>query len=286
MRIMITGAAGMLGRDLVLVLSAPATGHDLCLVDLENCDITRAGAVRRLVEEARPEAIVHAAAWTDVDGCERDPERAMLANGEGTRNVALAAQDAGAHLLYISTDYVFDGEKRQPYDECDPPNPRSSYGRSKLAGERAARQCPGSLVLRTAWMYGEHGRNFVAAVLGQTRRGETLRVVDDQVGCPTWSLELAQVIAALLRTGAEGLVHAAGSGCCSWYEFALAIVQEAGAIAGLPPVPVEPIRTTELNRAAPRPAFSVLGQRRLTELGIPPLPDWRDSLHRYLLRVL
>lgn len=276
----------MLGRDLVSVLSAPlASGcpaHRLYLADLDNCDITQPSALARLFEEARPQLVIHAAAYTDVDGCERDPERAMRVNGDGARNVAQAARVFDARLVYISTDYVFDGEKGSPYEEGDPPNPRSVYGRSKLAGEAAVRENATSAIVRTAWLYGRHGRHFVQAIVDRARRGEPLRVVTDQVGSPTWSLDLARAIAALVERPGAGVFHATGGGQCSWFEFARAIVEEASRIADVPAAPVAPISTRELGRPAPRPAFSVLGNRRLRELGVPPLPDWRDSLRAFL----
>lgn len=275
----------MLGRDLVSVLSATPAA-DLALLDIDNCDITQTGAVLRFFEEARPETVLHAAAYTDVDGCERDPELAMRVNGEGTRNVARAARALGARLIYISTDYVFDGEKSAPYDECDAPNPRSAYGRSKLAGEQAVKEMAGGAIVRTAWLYGQYGRHFVKAILEQARQGKPLRVVSDQLGSPTWSLDLARTLATLAVTPGAGIFHATGSGHCSWFEFARTIVEEAAEIGAISPVPVEPVSARELARPAPRPASSVLGNRRLRELGIAPLPHWRDSLRAFLRVIL
>jgi dTDP-4-dehydrorhamnose reductase len=282
MRITVTGAAGMLGRDLAARLSAPPGKHALHLIDLPQCDITDPAALRDCFAAARPQAVVHLAAYTDVDGCERDPALAMRVNGDGTRNVAQAAAQAGARLLYISTDYVFDGAKREPYIEDDLPNPLGVYGRSKLAGECAVREHPNSLIVRTAWLYGRHGRHFIGAILERARRGEPLRVVNDQAGCPTWTRHLSNALAALVEAEARGMFHVTGSGTCSWYEFARAIVEEA-AVRGLAqPVPVEPITTSQLNRAAPRPAYSVLSNDRLRQLGLPPLPHWRDALRQFL----
>lgn len=290
MRILITGAAGMLGRDLVSVLSAPAAPASaavptLYLADLDNCDITDPDALICFFEEARPDIVVHAAAYTDVDGCERDAERAMRTNSGGTQNVARAATAFDARLIYVSTDYVFDGLKGSPYDECDPPNPQSVYGRSKLAGEQAVRECADHAIVRTAWLYGQHGRNFVTTILQQALKGQPLRVVDDQVGSPTWSHDLACTIAALVPKSATGIFHATGAGHCSWFDLAGAILEEAALLGHSARVPVVPISTVELARAAPRPAFSVLGNRRLREAGVAPLPHWRDSL-RAFLRVL
>lgn len=272
----------MLGRDLTEVLCSPGMGHEVIGLDLPGCDITDRQSVRRFTGDARPDAVIHCAAYTDVDGCERNPDRAMLVNGEGTRHVAEAARIAGARLVAISTDYVFDGAKRAPYLEDDPPNPRSAYGRSKLAAERAALEQPNSLVVRTAWLYGRHGRHFVGAILERARRGEPLRVVADQVGSPTWSRHLARALAALAAGHATGIVHATGSGQCSWHEFASAIVEEAAARGLAEAVPVAPITSAQFDRPAPRPAYSVLSNARLKELGVVPLPHWRDALREFL----
>lgn len=281
MRITVTGAAGMLGRDVVALLAGPPQGHELHPVSRSACDITDPGAVRRCFTASRPQVVIHAAAYTDVDGCEREPALAMRVNGEGTRHVAEAAAAIGARLFYISTDYVFDGSQRQPYTEEDLPHPLSAYGRSKLAGERAVQQHRDSLIARTSWLYGRHGRHFIGAIVERARRGETLRVVDDQVGCPTWTRHLAQALAALLETRATGIVHVAGGGSCSWYQFARAILEEAEASGLAPQAPIEPITSAELGRPAPRPAYTVLSNCRLLQLGVPPLPEWREALRQF-----
>lgn len=282
MRILVTGAAGMLGRDLAAVLSSSPQQHELHPMGRPECDVTDPTTIRSCFAAARPQVVIHAAAYTDVDGCERDPERAMRVNGEGTRHVAEAAAATGARLLYISTDYVFDGAKRQPYAEEDVPNPLNVYGRSKLAGERAVQECAASLIVRTSWLFGRHGRHFIGAILEKARRGGLLRVVRDQVGCPTWTKDLARTLAALLPGSATGIVHAAGSGCCSWYDFALAILEEAESRGLATRAPVEAIGSAELDRPARRPAYSVLSNCRLQQLGVPPLPEWREALRQFL----
>lgn len=281
MRILVTGALGMLGRDLVAVLSSHPE-HTVLPADLPGFDITERQAIRDAVREMRPDAVIHAAAYTDVDGCEKDAALAMKVNGEGTRNVVEAASEAGARLLYVSTDYVFDGNKGAPYEEEDLPNPLSAYGRSKLAGECAVREYSRGTVVRTSWLFGQHGRHFIGAILERARRGDELRVVHDQTGCPTWSRDLARVLAVLIERDVSGVFHAAGSGSCSWYQFALAILEEARKTRPVPPVEVRPITTAELGRPAPRPALSVLSARRLIELGIAPPLHWRESLRRFL----
>ena len=282
MRIAVTGSAGMLGRELAAVVSAAPQGHELVLLTRSGCDITQPEAVRASLGSARPQVVIHAAAYTDVDGCELNPALAMQVNAEGARHVAQAAAECGARLIYISTDYVFDGALRRPYTEADTPNPLSVYGRSKLEGERAVREHPNHLVVRTAWVYGRYGRHFISAILERAQRGQPLRVVQDQVGCPTWTRDLAQALAALLASDATGIVHAAGGGFCSRHEFAVAAVEEAAARGLAPRVPVEPISSAEAPRPAPRPAYSVLSNCRLAQLGIGPLREWRQALEQFL----
>ena len=282
MRVAVTGAAGMLGRELAAVLSAAPQRHELVLLTRSGCDITQPKVVRTSLAAARPQVVIHAAAYTDVDGCELDPGRALQVNTEGTRHVAQAAAECRARLIYISTDYVFDGTQRRPYTEADTPNPLSVYGRSKLEGEHAVREHPDHLVVRTAWVYGRYGRHFISAILQRAQRGQPLRVVQDQVGCPTWTRDLAQALAALLASDATGIVHAAGGGFCSRHEFAVAAVEEAAARGLAPWVPVEPISSAEAPRPAPRPPYSVLNSRRLAQLGIGPLPEWRQALEQFL----
>jgi dTDP-4-dehydrorhamnose reductase len=216
-----------------------------------------------------------------VDGCERDPERAFAVNARGAGHVARAAEQVGAWVFYISTDYVFNGEKRTPYQEDDPTDPISHYGESKLAGERETFGPNGSgaghLVIRTSWLYGIHRPNFVEKVLADAQSQPKIVAVADQISCPTWTLQLAQKIAELAETSASGVLHIVNAGQCSRQEMAQAIVER------LPqPVPVEAIYWKDLNRPARRPAYSVLGCRRLEEFGLAPLPHWREALEEYL----
>ncbi|OFW06748.1 MAG: dTDP-4-dehydrorhamnose reductase [Acidobacteria bacterium RIFCSPLOWO2_12_FULL_59_11] len=277
MRVAITGAGGMLGKDLAPLL---AKSHEVLALHHAACDITEEAAVLRVFREWQPNLAVNCAAFTDVDGCEREPERAFAINAHGAGNVARAAAKAGARLFHISTDYVFDGAKRIPYQEADATNAINIYGQSKLEGEREVLNIESeggkALVIRTSWLYGLQGANFVEKILQAAQTQRELEVVADQVGCPTWTMHLAQKIAKLIETEATGILHAAGSGECTRYEFARAIVEK------LPkPVKVTPIDSTKINRPAKRPPYSVLDCRRLEELGLARMPHWRQALEEY-----
>jgi len=271
MRVLVTGAAGMLGRDLVPHLAAR---HEVTAVDLE-VDVIDPAAVRDCVRACRPEGVVHLAAWTDVDGAEAREDEAAAVNAGGTGNVAAAAAEAGAALVVPSTDYVFDGRKGAPYAEDDAPAPLSAYGRTKLAGERAAlaRHPDGTRIARTAWLYGAGGRNFVDTMRRLGAERDAVEVVDDQVGSPTWTRDLAPAIEALLDLPA-GVYHTAGAGSVSWAGLAAAVFEEAGLACR-----VRPIATARLGRPAPRPALSALA---VTRPGAPRLRDWREALRDYL----
>lgn len=271
MRIFLTGATGQLGIALRDVLR----DHDLVAPTESEVDITNASIIARIAD-ARPEVVIHAAAFTDVDGAESSPDRAYAVNADGTRNVAQGAAKAGARLVAISTDYVYDGTKRTPYVESDPVAPLSVYGASKLAGEHEALSAtPDAVILRTAWLYGE-GKNFVRTMRRLAEERSELRVVSDQVGSPTSAEDLARAIRAVLDTAAAGVYHAVNSGSCSWYEFAVTIVQMAGLERK-----VVPVVTAELARPARRPARAVLDCSRLAALGIRMRP-WQDALADYL----
>ena len=275
MRILITGASGQLGHELQHVLQ----DQQLTLADLPEFDVTKAGVEKR-VTAAQPDVIIHAAAYTDVDGAEREPERAMAVNAAGTERVARGAVVAGARLLYLSTDYVFDGRQGVPYRETDRPNPLSVYGRSKYEGEQQAlAHCPNALVIRTAWLYGTHGKNFVKTIMRQASQQSELRVVSDQRGSPTHAGDLASAIKQVLGTNLKGIVHATGAGDCTWYELAREIVSLTGS-----PARVQPISTAESGRTAQRPLYAVLSNRVLADAGIS-LPHWKDALSRFLSQV-
>ena len=265
----------MLGQSLVEALQ----GHHLVPLSRETLDVSDGSAVRTAIERAAPDVVIHAAAWTNVDGCEGDPDRAFAVNALGTRNVALACQAAGAACCYISTDYVFDGTEAEPYWEWDRPNPQSVYGASKLAGEQEILTLLDRFwIVRTSWLYGPGGRHFVGAILEKARAGDPLKVVNDQIGAPTSTRDLARALATLIKTHAYGTYHLTNSGACSWYDFALKILQ----LAGLGTIPVKAISSAELARPARRPLNSRLRNFCWEALGQPPLRPWEEALRAYL----
>jgi dTDP-4-dehydrorhamnose reductase len=272
MRILITGANGQLGTELRRVL----TTETLIPVDLPEFDLCNADLEDRVIA-AKPEVVIHAAAYTDVDGAELDPDQALAINADGTERVAKGAAQAHARLIYVSTDFVFDGLKGAPYLENDPPNPLNVYGRSKLEGERRAlAYCPNTLVVRTAWLYGAQGKNFVKTIMRLATEQRELRVVADQRGCPTNAEDLARALAKMLTLDMHGIVHATGAGDCTWHELARAIVSAMGR-----QTPVHPITTAEAGRRAVRPAYSVLANCVLKSFGIT-LPHWNETLNRFI----
>ena len=270
--ILVVGANGMLGTDLMQVLSGDVRG-----MDIEDIDITSFESTRRALLTLKPRIVVNVAAYTDVDGCESNRELAMQVNGEGVAHLALAAREIGAKLVHVSTDYVFDGSKTTPWLEDDPTAPISVYGESKLAGELNAQLVPDHLIVRTQWLYGHNGRNFVETMLRLGEEREEIAVVDDQFGSPTWTHDLSLAMKALIDRGCSGIYHAANGGSCSWNIFARTIFEESGL-----DVVVKPMATAELNRPAPRPLFSVLDCAKLmVDTGFRPEP-WRDALKNYL----
>ena len=266
MRLVVTGANGMLGHR--VVDEAAARGHEVSGTDLPDLDLTDAAAVR---EALGGEQVIHCAAYTDVDGAEADEDLALRVNGDAAGHVAQAA----GHVVALSTDYVFDGEASEPYVESSPTGPRSAYGRSKLAGERAVRAAgEHHAIVRTAWLYGEGGPNFVDTMLRLGRERDEVSVVVDQVGSPTWTGHLAPVLVDLAERRAAGIFHAAGAGSCSWHELAV----EAYRVAGLS-TPVRETTSAEFVRPAPRPSYSVLETERDDGVRLPP---WRDGVKGHL----
>ncbi|MBV8463247.1 MAG: dTDP-4-dehydrorhamnose reductase [Acidimicrobiales bacterium] len=294
MRILVTGADGQLGRDVLDALSGrvPAGGlrcallgpegpregldHEVLATDIGNMRVDDRDAVQHTFAEFRPELVLHGGALTAVDLCETEVDTAFAVNAIGTRNVADAAAQVGAHMVYVSTDYVFDGTADRPYREWDAPGPASVYGASKLAGERECR--PGSTIVRTSWVCGAHGANMAVTALRLAEGESELRFVDDQHGSPTFTADLAPAIVTLGIDRRPGLFHVTNSGATTWWGFVRAVLAEAGA----DPERVHPISTAELDppRPAPRPANSVLDNMALRLNGLPALPPWRDGLAR------
>lgn len=272
---LVTGAAGLLGTE--IVCRAQERGHDVVAADHGRLDVTMPEAVRDAVGSARPDAIVHCAAYTAVDRAESEPELARSVNRDGARHVAEAAADHGIRLAYISTDYVFDGRKRSPYLPDDPTAPLSVYGKTKLEGEVATREMvPRALITRTSWLYGA-GAGFVGAILRRAREGEALRVVRDQRGRPTWALNAASAVVELLEHDAEGVFHVADGGECTWLELARAVLSREGVDA-----PLEGVTTAEFGAEAPRPSYSVLDVSATEETLGREMMNWREALGRCL----
>jgi dTDP-4-dehydrorhamnose reductase len=271
MRLLVTGAAGMLGTEVVA-----AAGHDVVGLARADLDITDPEAVRAAVRDARPDAVVNCAAYTDVDGAEADEAAATAINGDGAGHVAAAAAEAGAHVVYISTDYVFAGDATEPYPEDAPTGPGTAYGRSKLKGEQLVAQAApdGHAIVRTSWLFGPHGQNFVDTMLRLGAGRDELSVVDDQVGCPTYAGHLAAALLQIAERRTQGVIHAAGAGACTWFDLARATFERAHL-----PVTVHPCTTADFPRPAPRPAYSVLGS---TRRDAPVLPPWQDGLAAHL----
>lgn len=298
MRILITGACGMLGRDLVEVL---AEGQELYLLDVEKFpsslssqfstltfDITDSAKTYREITKINPDIVIHTAAYTDVDGCETDRDLAFRVNALGTRNIALACQRFDTELLYISTDFIFDGEKGEPYLEFDKPNPQSIYGKSKYWGELYIESLLSRFyTVRSSWLFGKNGKNFVSTILNLAKQKKEIEVVNDQIGSPTYTKDLARAITQLIGTQRKdsstkaslyGIWHITNSGQCSWYEFAREILQDSD-------VPVKPITSEELNRPAKRPKSSVLENGVWKLQGWKSLRHWKEALKDYLKEI-
>ncbi len=273
MKVLITGANGQLGHE--LVRASIASGHEVVATSHQTLDITDESAVVLAIRTARPDVVIHAAAWTAVDACESDPEKALLVNGTATKYVADAAHAVGAHVVYISTDYVFDGNKNSPYEEDDAPNPQSVYGSSKLAGERALGAT--DAIVRIAWVCGFYGANMVKTILRLAEQPQ-LKFVDDQIGNPTFADDAAAMIVRLAAEKRSGTWHVTNQGDVSWYEFA----REVLIAGGFDPDKVAPIKTHELQppRPAKRPHNSVLNNGSLKNARIDLLPDFRIPLKR------
>lgn len=287
MKILVTGISGMLGVDLYQTLREEyeVTGLDRrdfpCSPSpsVSRVDITDLEAVKKLFSRLTPHFVIHAAAYTDVDGCERDADKAYKVNALGTRNIALACQKLDLPLLYMSTDFVFRGDKETPYDELDEPAPMNIYGKSKLAGENYIESFLSRyFIVRSSWLYGRWGKNFVTTILKLAREKSVLKVVDDQVGSPTYTKDLSQQIKRLVATELYGIYHITNSGRCSWYGFTREILK----LAGIKGVKVSPITSEELARPAPRPKFSVLENCCLRLSLGNSMREWKEALKDFL----
>lgn len=278
MKFMVTGALGQLGR--VTVEELQSRGVEVVGTDIPELSVDDLPALRSFFDGYQPTHVLHCGAITNVDGCETDRDLAMRVNGQGTANVAEVCADHDAALVYVSTDFVFDGDGTRPYRHDDTPAPVSVYGESKLAGETAvlSHERPNFYVTRTAWVFGPGGQNFPKAIMNRANQGLPMTVVDDQVGCPSMTRDLAAAMVDLALSGAAGGVyHMANEGSCSWHQFACDILAAAGI-----DVPVATMHSSKLDRPAKRPSYSILDCSRLTEVRGAPLPSYQDALKRYL----
>ena len=272
---LVTGAAGQLGSDVVDVLHA--YGEEVAAFDRAALDVTNHGAVLAAVDWVQPSIVVNCAAYTRVDDAETDEDTAYEVNARGPANLAHACARSGARLVHVSTDYVFAGNADEPYDEKHRTGPKTAYGRTKLLGEQAVLTSGAQgFVVRTAWLYGAVGGNFVKTMARLARERETVEVVEDQLGTPTWTLHVARALVALgIEDVVPGIWHCTNAGEASWYVFARAIFAELG----LDPARVQPTTSDKFKRPAPRPAYSVLSTQKWQRAGLPELPHWRDALH-------
>ena len=278
-RVLVIGAKGMLGRDLMGVLRSSLPHGEVVGWDIEEIDIQQEEDTLLKIGELQPNIVIHIAAYTDVDGCESNKERAFAVNAEGTKHVALATLRCQAKMVYLSTDYIFDGNKKEPYLEGDSPHPLNVYGHSKLQGERYVQALvKKSMIIRTQWLYGRYGRNFVTAILQQAKEKEALSIVNDQMGSPTYTLDLAKAISVLVQLDHQGIFHVANGDACTWYTFGRAILE----LSGIDKVRVIPISTEELSRRALRPSYSVLNCQKLKEETGLVLRPWFEALRDYL----
>ncbi|SEP03240.1 dTDP-4-dehydrorhamnose reductase [Paenibacillus sp. OV219] len=277
MKLFVTGAGGQLGMELIRLELPPhiqifGAGRD-------QLDITNAEQCRQVLAAYAPDAVIHCAAYTAVDKAESESDAAFLVNQEGTRNIALAAVACGAKLCYISTDYVFDGKASEPYEEHDPVHPQTVYGKSKLAGEQAVQEILDRFfIVRTSWVFGRYGNNFVRTIVKLAGERSELQVVSDQIGSPTYTLDLARFLVELVQSEHYGIYHASNQGICSWYDFAQEILNESGMHA----VKLVPCATSAFPRPAARPAYSVMSHAMIKRNGLTDLRPWQEALHNYL----
>ena len=275
MKILITGSSGMLGHDLIEVLK---DGHDLILTTSKTLDITDKDKTIDFICENKPDIVINSAAYTDVDGCETNPELAYSVNGEGVKNLAIGCREVDCPLVQISTDYVFNGKNDRPWVEDDEIGPISVYGKSKLKGEEAILEILDKyFIVRTAWLYGVNGKNFPRTMLELAENHSQITVVYDEVGSPTYTLDLARKISELIETDYYGIYHITNSDSCSWCEFSRYIFEVAGR-----DITVIPVTAAEFARPAPRPSYSVLENKKLIENGFKPLRSYKEAIKEYI----
>jgi dTDP-4-dehydrorhamnose reductase len=276
MLVLVTGVSGQLGFDVVKELTAK--GHEAVGVGRSELDITDGPAVSAFVQNLKPGAIIHCAAYTNVDAAESDQEGAYKVNGLGTKYLAEAAKNVDAKMVYVSTDYVFDGAGTEPYEVDHPTCPIGVYGETKLAGEKLLQETlEKHFIVRTAWVYGVNGNNFVKTMLKLAQDRTELGVVYDQVGSPTYTVDLAKFLVELVVSDKYGTYHASNEGVCSWHEFAVEIFKQAGLN-----IKVNPLTSEEFPRPAARPKYSVLSKKKIVEQGFTPMRDWKEALKDYL----
>lgn len=282
MKALVTGAAGQLGTDVVTVLRN--NGHDVLACNRNEMDITDLAQCQQVIGQYQPDVAIHCAAYTAVDAAENDIDGAYKVNAVGTRNITVAAESVGSKLIYISTDYVFDGTSVEPYQEYDNTNPQSIYGKSKRAGEALVQSLSSRyFIVRTSWVYGVHGNNFVKTMLRLGKENPSLKVVNDQKGSPTYTVDLASFLLELMITNKYGVYHASNSGACTWYEFTQAIFEEARQLEINIIAQPEPCSTAEFPRPAHRPANSVMEHLSIRTNGFKDLRPWREGLKDFLL---
>ena len=278
MKVLVTGVKGQLGYDVVNELTA--RGHEAIGVDVQDMDITDAEAVDRVIKAAAPDAVIHCAAYTAVDAAEDNEEICRKVNAGGTQNIANVCKELDIKMIYISTDYVFNGEGERPWEPDDRREPVSVYGQTKYEGELAVQNTLEKyFIVRIAWVFGINGKNFVKTMLKLAETHDTLRVVDDQFGSPTYTFDLSKLLVDMIETEKYGVYHATNEGICSWYEFACAIFKEAGLGDK---ITVNPVSTAEYGAKASRPANSRMSKEKLTQNGFKKLPPWQDALKRYV----
>ena len=275
MKVLVTGVKGQLGHDMIKELEK--RGHTAVGVDIDNMDITDQEAVRRVVTQAAPEAVVHCAAYTAVDAAEDHEELCRLVNAKGTEHIVSVCRDLDCKLMYISTDYVFNGQGERPWEPDDEREPLNVYGQTKYEGEQAVETLEKYFIVRIAWVFGVNGKNFIKTMLNLGKTRDSLTVVDDQIGSPTYTYDLARLLVDMVETEKYGRYHATNEGLCSWYEFACEIFKEAGI-----QVKVSPVSSDMYPARAKRPMNSRMDKSKLRDMGFEPMPSWQDALRRYL----